>query len=147
VTGATPGTVRQWHKNGLHAVVGVYPLIFRGVDIIAFLKRRDEERKQPCGPGRMFCLRCKAPKKPAFGEVEFWVDGAKLGTLRGLCPDCAAMMNRRTSLARLKAAAGDLQVSMRCADSRLSATPNPTPISTLKGANNPCQNTAPKTSA
>ena len=40
-TGATPGTVRHWHKSGLEGVVGVYPLIFRGVDIIAFFKRRE----------------------------------------------------------------------------------------------------------
>jgi hypothetical protein len=65
-TGATPGTVRHWHKNGLEAVEGIYPLIFRGADIVAFLKARDITRKQPCGPGRMFCLRCKEPKTPAF---------------------------------------------------------------------------------
>lgn len=122
-TGATPGTVRHWHQNGLEGVKGVYPLIFRGVDIIAFLKRRNEGRKQPCGPGRMLCLRCKEPKTPAFGEAEFWPDGPKLGSLRGLCPDCAAMMIKRTSLAKLEAAAGDLSVSMRCADSRLSRMP------------------------
>ncbi len=49
-TGATPGTVRHWHKNGLEAVVGVYPPIFRGVDIIDFFKRREDDRKRPCGP-------------------------------------------------------------------------------------------------
>ena len=119
-TGATPGTVRHWHKRGLEGVIGVYPLIFRGVDIIAFFKRRDDKRKRPCGPGRMYCFRCKEPKTPAFGEVEFWPDGPKLGTLRGLCPDCAATMNKRASLAKLRSAAGDLTVSMRCADSRLS---------------------------
>jgi hypothetical protein len=100
-TGATPGTVRHWHKNGLEAVAGIYPLIFRGADIIAFLKRRNEGRKQPCGPSRMLCLRCKEPKTPAFGEAEFWADGPKLGTLTGLCPDCAAIMHRRTSFAKL----------------------------------------------
>ena len=52
VTGATPGTVRNWQKNGLEQVFGVYPAIFRGVDIIAFLQRRNRARKQPCGPGR-----------------------------------------------------------------------------------------------
>jgi hypothetical protein len=124
-TGATPGTMRQWHKNGLEAVSGVYPLIFRGVDIIAFLKRRDEKRKQPCGPGRLFCLRCKEPKTPAFSEVEFWPDGSKLGTLKGLCPDCTATMNRRTSIAKLRAAVGDLKVSIRCEDSRLSRMAEP----------------------
>lgn len=121
-TGATSGTVRNWQKNGLEAVAGVYPTIFRGVDIIAFLRSRSRARKQPCGAGRFFCLRCKAPKRPAFGEVEFWPAGPKLGKLRGLCPDCATVMNRRVSLAKLKAAAGDLKVSMQCADLRLSET-------------------------
>jgi hypothetical protein len=65
-TGATPSTVRHWHKNGLEAVTGIWPLIFRGVDIIAFFKRREGERKRPCGPGRMYCFRCKAPKTPAL---------------------------------------------------------------------------------
>jgi hypothetical protein len=124
-TGATPGTVRNWHRNGLEAIAGVYPLIFRGADIIAFLKLRDEGRKLPCGPGRMLCLRCKEPKVPAFGEAEFWADGPTLGTLRGLCPDCAAIMHRRTSLAKLKSAAGDLKVLMQCADPSLSGTPEP----------------------
>ena len=124
-TGATTGTVRQWHKRGLEAVVGHYPLIFRGVDLIAFLKRRAGERKRPCGPGRIYCLRCKEPKAPAYGEAEYRPDGPRLGTLSGLCPDCAGFMNRRTSLARLKAAAGDLKVSMRCAESRLSRTLEP----------------------
>jgi hypothetical protein len=145
-TGATPGTVRQWHKGGLEAVAGIYPLIFRGVDIIAFLKARDITRKQPCGPGRLFCLRCKEPKSPAFGEAEFWPDGPKLGTLRGLCPDCTATMNRRTSLAKLKSAAGELQVSMRYRTRAETGRPSPTPIRTLKGVENPCENTARKTS-
>lgn len=124
-TGATPGTVRHWHKNGLEAVAGVYPLIFRGVDIIAFFKRRADDRKRPCRPGQMYCFRCKGPKRPAFDEIELWLDGPKLGSLRGLCPDCTATMNRRTSLAKFKMAAGDLKVSIRCADSHLIETPEP----------------------
>jgi hypothetical protein len=117
-TSATAGTVRNWQKIGLAAVADTYPAIFRGVDIIAFLRSRSRARKQPCGPGRFFCLRCKAPKRPAYDQVEFWPDGPKLGKLRGRCPDCATVMNRRVSLAKLKAAAGDLTVSMQRADSR-----------------------------
>jgi hypothetical protein len=124
-TGATPGTVRNWHKNGLEAVAGIYPTVFRGVDIIAFFARRKRARQQPCGPGRLFCFRCKIPKRPAFGEVEYWPDGLKGGKLRGLCPDCTTTMNRRVSLTKLKSAAGDLAISMRCADARLSETSPP----------------------
>ncbi len=124
-TGATPATVRHWSRNGLEPVKGVYPAIFRGVDIIGFFKRRADNRKQPCGPGRMFCLHCKEPKTPAFNEAEFRPDGATLGTLTGLCPDCAGLMLRRTSIAKLDASAGNLRVSIKQAESRLDETHDP----------------------
>ncbi|MGY3558705.1 hypothetical protein ACVWXP_001974 [Bradyrhizobium sp. USDA 4463] len=119
VTGATPGTVRHWLKKGLHPVEGCYPTIIRGLDLIDFLKRRSTDRKQPCGPGRLYCLCCKEPRRPAFDEVEFWPDGPQLGSLRGLCPNCTGMMHRRTSMARITAAAGDLRISFPQGDPRL----------------------------
>ena len=124
-TGATPGTVRHWHKNGLEAVVGHWPLIFRGVDIIAFFRKRSAARKQRCGPGRIFCLRCKAPKTPALGMVDYRAETPKRGILTGLCPECGGLIYRRTSPANLQAAAGDLEVSIPSAESRLSGTGEP----------------------
>jgi len=119
VTGATAGTVRHWLKTGLEPVRDCYPTIIRGLDLIDFLKRRATARKRPCGPGRLYCLRCKEPRRPAFDEVEFWPDGPQLGSLRGLCPSCTGMMHRRTSVARITAAAGDLQISFPQGDPRL----------------------------
>ena len=123
VTGATPGTIRNWLKNGLHAVLGCYPTIIRGADLIDFLQKRNMSRKRPCGPGRLFCLRCKEPQRPAFNEVEFWPDGPQLGSLRGLCPGCTGMMHRRTSVARISAATGDLRISFPHGDPRLGEPP------------------------
>jgi hypothetical protein len=123
--GATPGTIRRWREAGLKPVEGSYPPFFRGAVLIDFLKKRSAERKQPCGPGRMFCFKCKEPKRPAFDEIEYRPTTAKSGRLTGLCPDCATVMNRRVSLAKLCAAAGDLSVSMQCDDSRLSETSPP----------------------
>ena len=125
VTGATPGTVRHWLKGGLAPVSGIYPTIIRGVDIIAYFDRVRQARKRPCGPGRLFCLGCKSPKRPAFDEVEFLLDGPTLGAIRGLCPDCSSVMNRRVSRARLNAVVADLKLSMRPGDSHLSGTINP----------------------
>ena len=119
MTGATPGTIRHWLRNGLEPVTGCFPVIIRGIDLIDFLNRRNASRKRPCGPGRLFCFRCKEPKRPAFDEVEFWQDGPKLGSLRGLCPTCAGIMDRRTSVGRIKMAAGDLCVSIQHAEPRL----------------------------
>jgi hypothetical protein len=67
-------------------------------------------RKRPFGRGRLFCLRCKELRRPAFDEVEFWP--AALGSLRGgLCLICIWVMHRRTSVARFATAAADLRVS------------------------------------
>jgi hypothetical protein len=122
VTEATPSTVRHWLKNGLEPVADCYPAIIRGIDLIDFLKRRDADRKRPCGSGRLYCLKCKEPKRPAFDEVEFWPDGGKLGTLKGLCPTCTVIMHRRTSVAKMNAAAGDLVILFPNADPHLIKT-------------------------
>jgi hypothetical protein len=106
-------------------VEGCYPTIIRGADLIDFLKQRGTSRKQPCGPGRLFCLRWKEPRRPAFDEVEFWPDGPKLGSLRGLCPTCAGIMHRRTSIARIASAAGNLEVAFPQGDPRLSQLAQP----------------------
>ncbi len=121
--GVAPATVRTWFKSGLSPVANVFPPIIRGVDLIDFLRERSRKRKQRCGPGRMFCLRCKAPKAPAFGEAEYWPTGPARGWLRGLCPDCATVMQRRCSPAALAGARGDLSITLKRADSRLSGTP------------------------
>lgn len=124
-TGATPGTVRHWHKNGLEAVPGHWPLIFRGVEIIEFFKKRNTARKQRCGPGRIYCLRCRAPKTPALGMVDYRPDTPKRGMLTGLCPDCGGLIYRRSSPDNWKAAVGNLEVSMPSAESRLAETDEP----------------------
>jgi hypothetical protein len=123
--GATPGTIRRWREAGLKPVEGSYPPFYRGVDLMEFMKRRAQGRKQPCGPGRMFCFKCKEPKRPAFGEIEYRPSSARAGRLTALCPDCATVMHRRVSLAKLRAATGDLSVSMQGEDSRISETSKP----------------------
>ena len=123
-TGATTQTVRKWLREGLEAVPTIRPAIVTGAVLIDFLKARDAARKRPCGPGRLYCLRCKAPHEPAFGELEYWPDTASNGSLRGLCPSCGGWMVRRTIRAKAQAAAGGCRISFRCDESSLGETPN-----------------------
>ena len=124
VTGATPATVRAWMKQGLPSVRNSYPAIIRGADLIDFLQQRAKARKKPCGPGRLFCLSCKEPKRPACGEVEYQEDGPVLGTIVGLCPDCTTIMRRRSSRARLPTAIGDLRLLQQPRQMNLSLPTN-----------------------
>jgi hypothetical protein len=112
VLGATPGTIRHWARNGLTALLGVKPLAFRGVDIIDFFKRRAAQRKQTSGPGRIYCFKCRVPKTPAGGMVDYKPTSPKRGVLISICPTCERLMYRACSPAKLDAATRGLSVSI-----------------------------------
>ena len=105
-------------EDGMEAVVGVYPPIFRGVDIVAFFKRREGDRKAALRPGPgMFCFRCKRGENARLWRSRILArTGQSSEPSGGFARECAATMNKRASLATLRASAGDLKVSIRCAE-------------------------------
>ena len=109
-------------ERPLSAIDGRLPTLIKGATFKGFLDARRAKRKRPCGPGRLYCLKCRAPKIPAYGEVEFEADTPKLGWLIGLCPDCGNLIRRRTSRLKLRDAAGNLIVRFRCETERLDET-------------------------
>ena len=109
-TNVTTATVRAWIKRGLLTVPQTRPTIIRGADLIQFLQNQKQTRKKPCGAGRIFCLSCKEPKRPAFDEIEFVLDGPKTGSLVGMCPNCSTIMRRRSSLKSISLAIGGLKL-------------------------------------
>ncbi len=125
VLGASPSTIRHWARNGLTALAGIRPTAFRGVDIIDFFKTRDAARKQASGPGRIYCFKCRVPKPPAGGMVDYRPTTPKRGVLIGICPTCERLMYRACSPAKLDAATRGLAVSIQKAESRLVETPEP----------------------
>jgi hypothetical protein len=125
--GVSKGTVRRWLKTGLKRVDGPGMTIVRGSDLRDFLKQRRDKAKHPCGPGFLYCLRCRMPKEPADRRADLVctnsnTGGAGTGNLRGICPDCSALMHRRVSVARLDAVRGQLQITLPEALSRLRGT-------------------------
>ena len=71
----------------------------RALPFRAFLAGGRKAKRQPCGPGRFYCLRCRAPRPPAGEMVDFVATSASgmVGTLQALCPACDGLMQRRTS--------------------------------------------------
>ncbi len=106
-------TVRRMIKQGLVTVDDRRPLLIRGADVNAFLKAKRTDAKRPCGPGRMFCLRCGEPQRPAPDLIEFVWNGAAAGNLKGLCEVCGTIMNRRCSAQRIADAMLGQAVTMR----------------------------------
>ena len=118
-------TVRNWLGQGLTAIDEQRPIVIRGVELRRFLTDRRARAKQTCGPGRMYCLPCRAPKVPAGNMAECIQTGESTGTLQGICPDCDRMIYRRVNPLKLGAVCGDLDISVTQARPRLEGTTKP----------------------
>jgi hypothetical protein len=117
-------TVRNWLRQGLKPIDNQRPTLLRGEEISRFLIARRARAKQACGPGRIFCLPCRAPKVPA-GKMAECVQNGNGGSLQGICPDCGRMIYRRINPHKLAAVIGDLDVTMAQARARLEETAKP----------------------
>lgn len=123
--GVHKNTVRSWFKYGLVAIDGARPTVARGEEVRRFLAERRARAKRPCGPGRIYCLPCRAPKVPALKMAECVATGDTTGILRGICPDCGRMLYRRVNPLKLHAVRGDLDVTFAQAEARIKETTKP----------------------
>lgn len=120
------GTVRRWLKTGLATVEGPGLKIVRGSVLREFLRKRRADGKRPCGLGFLYCLRCRVPRQPAGARAELICsEGTAIGNLRGICPECSALMYRRVNVARLSAVQGVLEIALPDAQSRLGGIHRP----------------------
>jgi excisionase family DNA binding protein len=109
--GTHKNTVRLWiNEQGLPIVDERRPILLLGSAIRKFLEDRKAKQKHRLADGEFYCLKCRTPKRPAFGMADYIATSTNLGNLKGLCPDCETIMNRRTSLAKLDRTKGDLEV-------------------------------------
>jgi hypothetical protein len=112
-------TIRSWLKQGLKAIDSQRPTVVRGEEIRSFLTERRVRAKRACGPGRIYCLPCRAPKVPAGKMVDCIETGDTTGTLQGICPDCNRMIYRRVNPQKLATVRGDLEVMVTQAQPRI----------------------------
>ena len=62
------GTIRHWiKKQGLPVLAERRPHLILGRDLVVFLKALRQSRKQKCGRGEIYCLKCRVPRKPVEG--------------------------------------------------------------------------------
>lgn len=116
--GITKATVRRWLKDGLPHLKDQRPFLILGSDLKAFLEKR-RKPKQTCRIDECFCMSCKAPRRPALGEVEFHPINPHGGNLRALCEHCTTVMHKRLSVTKLDALRAILTVTDVQAETRL----------------------------
>lgn len=117
--GVHKNTVLNWRREGLAPIDSSKPILFHGAAVREFLKERNAQRKQPCGPGKLFCFRCREPRRPAFGLADYVSVNAKSGNVRAFCEACETVMHRRVSLAALAAAMPGIDCQIAQASPRL----------------------------
>ena len=109
--GVSKGTVRRWLKAGLPYLVDQRPALILGSDLIAFLAARKPKR-QTCELHQAFCFSCRAPRDPAFGEVEIIATSSSTVMMRALCNRCSTVMHKRIATAKLPALAVKVTVTI-----------------------------------
>jgi len=125
--GLHKNTIRQWQREGLAAVDVGRPALFQGAIVRAFLISRNANRKRPCSPGTLYCLRCREPRRPAMGRADYVELRPGTGNLRALCETCGSIMHRRVRAASLAAVMPFVDVQIRDAPARLVGRDPPSP--------------------
>ena len=120
-------TVRQWIKGGLPVVDGTRPVLILGSEFQAWWGKQRKAAKRPCQPGQMYCFKCREPKAPALGMIEYTPANAATGNLKALCETCGTMMHRRTRRTDIAARMPGMVVQITQAPSSIDARTHPSP--------------------
>src|SRR5436190_22102320 len=125
--------VRDWIKRGLPTIRDQErPMLILGRDLSAFLQARRLKNKHKCQPGEIYCVRCRAPRRPDGNMAEYKPVTTTLGSLIGICPNCESMMYRRVNPAKLEQVWGKLDITMPQAQPHIDESLQPFVNSDLK---------------
>lgn len=117
--GVHKNSVRGWIKKGLPVVDGGRPVLILGYELRAFLDRKRKAGKRPCPPGTIYCLKCREPRRPALGMVEYVPRNVPTGDLKALCETCGTVMFRRARRDGIATIMPGIDVQIREASARL----------------------------
>lgn len=99
--GVHKNTVREWIAKGLPVIDDYKPMLVLGSDLKGWLAEKRKSAKRPCGPGQFYCLKCKEPKRPVLGMVDYVPKTDRSGCLKALCETCERPINRNATVAHL----------------------------------------------
>ena len=92
--GVTPHTVRSWRSIGLQVMSASIPHYILGAELIRYLEDKQAKKSIQMGLDQMYCLKCKAPRKPLWGLVDYIPSTDTRGRLTGLCEACEGGLQR-----------------------------------------------------
>jgi hypothetical protein len=125
VFGVHKNTVAAWVKSGLPCLKEMRPFLILGADAKLYLQGLRVGKKQSCKPNELFCMRCKAPTRPAENFVEYVPQSATKGRLTALCERCECVVNKFARLDSLERYSALFDLSKPKALERVNDSDNP----------------------
>ena len=110
--GVHKNSIRGWIKSGLPTLDNFRPTLILGGEMKAWLAKKRKAAKCPCLPGTFYCFKCRTPKPPALGMVEYQSMNDTSGNLKALCTDCGTMMHRRARKEAIEAIMPNLAIQI-----------------------------------
>ena len=87
-------SVLSWVRSGLAVAVKQKPMLILGSELKRFLRERRVAAKRKCAINEMYCMKCKAPRKPAGNMVDYMSCKGSAGRLVAMCDTCGGLVNR-----------------------------------------------------
>lgn len=123
--GVHKNTVRAWLNKGLEAIDLHYPTLVKGTSLRSFLEARRRSGKHKCAPGTLYCLKCREPRPPAFGMVDFIEFTPTSGNLTALCQTCNTVVHRRVRKSQISTVMPGIAIQISQGYLRIRETRNP----------------------
>ena len=117
-------TVRRWLRAGLEPIDWKKPYLIHGTDLIEFLKSRSLPATKLL-PHEGFCFSCRAPREPAFAEIEVEVSSNGRLSLTALCDRCTTVMHKKLARDLLPVLQANPAVSVTLVRTRLNSLDEP----------------------
>ena len=111
--GVHRNTVRHWLREGLKPLDARKPVLIHGSALNQFHTDRRGSLKRACGPDQIYCLKCRAPRRPALDMADYTQLTPSLGALAAICPVCDRIMTQRVNAARLARFSEEIAVRIR----------------------------------
>src|SRR5664279_3140272 len=119
-------TVRNWvRRGGLPAMTGSRPHLILGAVLVEFLKAKRTALKRKCDLGELYCLKCRAPRKPVADLIEHRPMASGRSRIIGMCSICERLMHRFVANRNLEASLREFGVNSGPADGSLTDTGYP----------------------
>jgi Helix-turn-helix domain len=116
-------TVRNWIRNcGLPAMTGSRPHLVLGSVLVDFVKGRLSALKRKCGRGELYCLRCRAPRRPIAELIEQRPMASGRTRIVAVCSTCETLMHRFVANRNLGASLREFGVQSEPPDGSLTDT-------------------------